>query len=108
MKRRRRVGHNYKFTEKTHSIRGIISITLAVASLAICVWMFWCSYNSRGNADIYVGSVGILGFFVAVAAMIVSIMSIREPETFRVVPYTSLGLSLATTAIWVALYVGGI
>lgn len=72
MRRRRRGAHNYKFTEKTHSIRGIIAIVLAAVSLLACGWMLWYSYSSRGNAGIYVGSAGIFGFFVAVVSVIMA------------------------------------
>lgn len=108
MKRRRRGGHNYKFTEKTHSVRGVFAIFLAVVSLVVCVWLLWYSYSSRGNVGVYVASVGILGFFVAVASFACAVSSVREPETFRVVPYTSLGFSIVAMAVWIALYVGGI
>ena len=108
MRRSRRGGHNYKFTEKTHSVRGIVAVVLTVISLVMCGWMLWYSYSSRGNAEIYVGSIGILGFFVAFAALLCAISSVKEPETFRVLPYTSLGMSLVTTGVWVALYVGGL
>lgn len=108
MRRRRRGAHNYKFTEKTHSIRGIIAIVLAAVSLLACGWMLWYSYSSRGNAGIYVGSAGIFGFFVAVVSVIMAISSIREPETFRIIPYVSLGVSLAAAVVWILLYIGGI
>ncbi len=98
MRRRRHGGHNYKFTEKTHSIRGIVSIVFAILSLLSCGGMIWYSYSSGG----------IFGFFVAVISFILSISSIREPETFRVIPYVSLGCSLAVTAVWIVLYIGGI
>lgn len=108
MRHRHRGGHNYKFTEKTYSIRGIIAIVLAVLSMAACIWMLWYSYQSGGNAGIYVGSAGIFGFFVAVASVILAIASVREPETFRVIPYTALGVSLVAAVVWIALYIGGI
>lgn len=108
MRRRRHGGHNYKFTEKTHSTRGIVSIVFAILSLLSCGGMIWYSYSSGGNAGIYIGSAGIFGFFVAVISVILSISSIREPETFRIIPYVSLGCSLAVAAMWIALYIGGI
>ena len=54
------------------------------------------------------GSAGVLGFFVSLAAVILAVVSVKEPETFRIIPYTALGMSLAVTAIWIAVYVGGI
>lgn len=108
MRRRRRGGHDYKFTEKTHSIRGIVAIILAGLSLLSCAVMVWYSYQNRGAAGVYVGSAGILGFFVALAATVLAVASVREPETFRIVPYTALGMSCGVLAIWIAVYIGGI
>ena len=108
MRRRHHGGHDYKFTEKIHSIRGIVAIVLAALSLLSCIFMFWYSYQSRGAAGVYVGSAGVLGFFVSLAAVILAVVSVKEPETFRSIPYTALGMSLAVTAIWIAVYVGGI
>ncbi len=108
MRRRRRSGHSYKFTEKTHSMRGVVAILLSVLSLAACGWMLWYSYYSGGNAGIYIGSAGMFGFFVAVTSFILAVLSVKEPETFRIVPYSSLVLSVLTVAVWVSLYVSGI
>lgn len=106
--RRNRGGHNYKFTEKTHSVRGVLAIFLSILSLAACAGMIWVSYSSRGKAGIYAGSFGVLGLLVALLAFCISVSSIREQETFRIIPFTSLGFSLATVAAWVAIYIGGI
>lgn len=108
MTRRSRGGHNYKFTEKTHSVSGMIAIILAILSLIACGFMVWYSFSHRGNAGIYIGSAGIFGFLVAVIAFFTSIHSIREPEKFRVIPYTAMGFSIVSVAVWVAIYLGGI
>ncbi len=108
MARRNRGGHNYKFTEKTHSVRGVVAIILSILSFAACGVLIYLSYSNRGNAGIYIGSAGILGFFISVIAFITAVMSIREQETFRVVPYASLGVSLISLAVWITIYLGGI
>ena len=108
MTRRSRGGHNYKFTEKTHSVSGVTAIVLSVLSLIACGFMVWVSFSKRGDAGIYIGSAGILGFLVAVIAFFTAIHSIREPETFRVLPYAALGCSLVTVGVWVTIYLGGI
>ncbi len=108
MKHRHRGGHNYKFTEKTHSVRGVFAIVLALLSIIACACFIWYSFDKGGGAGIYIGSAGFLGFFTAVISLATAISSVREPETFRGLPYTSLGISLVSVAIWIALYVGGI
>ena len=107
-RKKHRGGHNYKFTEKTHSGRGIFAMILAILSITGFGVMAWFSFLERGNAGIYIGSAGVFGFLMSVAALATAVGSVREPETFRVIPYTSLVLSIVSVGIWIAVYVGGI
>lgn len=108
MRRRRRGGHHNTFTEKTHSVRGIAAIILAVLSLAFCVCLIWYSYSIRGKASVYIACAGFLGFFASLTSFVCAVSSVCEPETFRVAPYTSLGISSVSLAVWIILYLGGI
>ncbi len=108
MRHRRRGGHNYKFTEKTHSVRGVFAIILALLSIIACAWFIFYSFDNGGNVGIYLGSAGFGGFFVAVLSFAVAVSSVREPDKFRTLPYASLGVSIVSVFIWIALYLGGI
>ena len=107
MSKRRYGTHRYKFTEKTHSIRGIIAIVLAVAALIALVYMIIESFHSGGSAGMFIGSTGVLALMVSILSLLLAISSVREPETFRVVPYVSLLLSMISAGLWVAIYIGG-
>lgn len=104
---RRRGRHSYKFTEQTHSIRGVVAIIIAIGSIGSCILMIANSYKSAGNANIYIGSYGILAFLAAIVSIFIAISSVREQETFRAIPYTAMIMSVIATAIWLAIYVGG-
>lgn len=105
MARRRRRG--YKFTEKTQSKRGIAALVLAVASIAAFVAVVVNSYQNRGAGSMYLGSAGVSSFVLGVVALILSIKSLREENSFKLFPYLAVLSSFLITGIWTALYVVG-
>ena len=82
MARRHRNG--YRFTEKTHSKRGVAALFLSIISIGILVAAVVSSFDSRGNGS-----------------------SLGEENSFKLFPYLSTLCSLLITGIWVALYVIG-
>ena len=108
MARSRRARRRYKFTEKTHSLRGGVALALGLISTGALVWMLYYAFQLKGQASVYIGSAGVMGFFVAVIALIQAIISVKEPEKYRVLPISSLIVSVGITLIWIAIYVGGL
>ena len=107
MRKRRRGYRKYKFTEKTLSKRGITALVLALLSLGFVV-MVVLAFRSAGNLSIYIACYGILAFFAALAAVILAIISLKEENSFRSIPYAATFLSVFSLLIWIAVYAGGI
>ena len=97
MRKRRRGYRKYKFTEKTLSKRGITALVMVVLA-----------FRSAGNLSIYIACYGILAFFAALAAVILAIISLKEENSFRSIPYAATFLSIFSLLIWIAVYAGGI
>lgn len=89
MRKRRRGYRKYKFTEKTLSKRGITALVLALLSLVSFVVMVVLAFRSAGNLSIYIACYGILAFFAALAAVILAIISLKEENSFRSIPYAA-------------------
>lgn len=105
--RKRRRRGNYKFTEKTQSKRGIAGFVAAAVSIGIFVYVVWNSYSHDGAGSMYLGSAGVASMILSIAAFVVSVMSLKEENSFKLFPYLAVicsGLSLGT---WIALYVMG-
>ena len=99
MRKRRRGYRKYKFTEKTLSKRGITALVLALLSLVSFVVMVVLAFRSAGNLSIYIACYGILAF---------AIISLKEENSFRSIPYAATFLSIFSLLIWIAVYAGGI
>lgn len=103
-KRHRR---SYKFTDKTQSKRGMLSLALAVVSLAVFVAVVAVSFSAGGNGSMYLGSAGVASMLLGFVALILAILSLREENSYRLFPYLGTVLSFLAAGIWVAMYVAG-
>lgn len=109
MKKFHRANHNYKFTERTHSGKGIAGLVLSLLSLAGGVALVAFSFSQRGQAaGSFLGSAGMLLFLAAVVAFGLSISGLREDQKYRTFPALSLFFSLVALVAWSGVYVVGV
>ncbi len=97
-----------QFTEKTRSKRAMIALLLSGGSLlglALCVGI---SAKNEGTSSAYIGSAGIFLFLLSLAGLVVSVISLREENSFPILPRVSFFLSAAACAAWIGLYAWGI
>ncbi|MGN0351005.1 MAG: hypothetical protein ACI4ES_05075 [Roseburia sp.] len=107
MARRKHRKHDYKFTEKTQSKRGMLALGLAILSLVIFVIVIINASSSGGNGSMYLGSAGVSSMLLAVVALVLAIRSLFEEESFKIFPYLSTVFSVLVAGIWIILYVVG-
>jgi len=55
----------------------------------------------------YLGSAGVSSMLVALVAVVLAVMSLREEESFKLFPYMSTVLSFLAAGVWIAIYVIG-
>ena len=94
-------------TEKTQSKKGIAAFFLAVLSIAIFIYVIVNSFHHGGNGSMYLGSAGVSSMLVALVAVVLAVMSLREEESFKLFPYMSTVLSFLAAGMWIAIYVIG-
>lgn len=104
MRRRR---NSYKFTEKTHSKRGIISFSISVVLILMYVIFIFLAFRGAGTLSTYYGSVGVLAMIGSVAALVNSIMSLFEEDSFKIFPRLGFAASIVGTMCWIGTYLIG-
>ena len=105
MRRRRR--SSYKFTEKKQSKRGIIAFCIAMVSIGIFCYVVWNSYSHDGAGSMYLGSAGVASMLLSIVAFVISVLSLKEEDSFKVFPYLSFICSFLAMGTWIGLYVVG-
>ena len=85
--RKKRRRGNYKFTEKTQSKRGIAGFVIAAISIGILAYVVWNSYSHDGAGSMYLGSAGVTSMILTIVAVVLSVMSLKEEDSFKLFPY---------------------
>ena len=98
---------NYKFTEKSQSVKGIISFGIAVVCVLLYLVFVYLSFRNAGNLSAYYGSIGVLAMFFSVVALIASVTSLREEDTFKLFSRLGIGISILAVLLWGGTYVMG-
>lgn len=98
---------NYKFTIKRHTEKGIVSTVFSLLSLVGLVATSAVSYRMKGNAGIYIGTIGLSAMVFAGIGLIMGLLSFRERERYYLFSRVGSLLSFFTLLLWVFIYVLG-
>ena len=77
MRNRRRRHSSYKFTEKTHSKRGMVATGLAAALLVLYIVFIHFAFRADGKLSMYYGSAGVMAMLVSVITLVIAAGSLR-------------------------------
>ena len=97
----------YKFTNKKHPEKGIMSMVLGVISLVSIAVAVYQTYLAKGSAGSNMGIVGVVVTVFAITGLVLGYLGKNEPDTFKFFSILGLVLNvLALAGISVILYAG--
>lgn len=99
---------SYKFSDKEHSKRGIISSLCALFALIVIIVAIIVSTSMKGQGTITIGMLAALGLLAAVAGFIIGAFSFKETDS--IMRYSWIGL-ISNGVIFLllaAIVIGGI
>lgn len=97
----------YKFTEKTHSKRGIIASIMALVLLAVYSGVLYLAYKGDGGLNMYFGSIGVIAMILSVVTFVLSLTTIKEENSFQFFPRLAIISSFLASVGWIGTYVIG-
>lgn len=103
----RRKHKRFQFTEKTHSKKGMFALAVAAVILAVYIAFLFLAYRGAGTLSVYYGSAGVFALLGTFVALVLSIQSMREENSFHFFPGAALGVSLIDLFCWAGTYVYG-
>ena len=103
--RRRR--NRYKFTEKVHSKKGILSMCIAIALILEFILFIYLAFANAGNFSAYYGSAGVLSIILTIVAFIIAVQSMYEEDSFKLFPGLGCFFSVIAFLIWTGTYIMG-
>lgn len=103
----RRGRRSYKFTGKTHSKRAVAMFALALLTLITYFVFVYLSFQSAGQLSAYFGAFGVFAMIVAIVSLVLSIITLKEEDSFMLFPRLAVITSLLSTLLWVGNYIQG-
>ncbi len=97
----------YKFTEKSHSKRGIITSLVAIVLLAIYGGFIYMAYQGNGGLSMYFGSVGVIAMILSVINVGFALTTLKEEDSFMIFPHIAATTSVLAVVCWVGTYMLG-
>lgn len=98
----------YKFTGRSHSVKGIISAVIGCISILSLLVLFILSGIYKGNGPIALGAVGMLVFFLAVAGFVLGVKACTEKEIYYTAPISGMAVNGILSITLFVLYIMGI
>lgn len=93
--------HKYKFTNKKHSIGGVVSTFMALVAIVLIVISIMISFRAAGYGGEIVGTLALMAFVFSLFGLVTGLLSYREFDRY----YTfSLIGSLLNGIITIALF----
>lgn len=80
----------YSFSDKTHSAQGAAATLMAIVSLIIIIFLVVWSGLNNGELSLVYGLIGMIGFLLAFAGMVLSVSSFHDENAFMTFKYTGL------------------
>lgn len=100
---------NYKFTNKSHPLKGVMSAILGMIALVSLFLAIYLSYLdgmdsvNGGMARMQYGLAAVLAFLMALVGEIIGLLANKEQDRYRFFPV--LGLLLNSAALFMGVYI---
>ena len=98
---------SFMFTNKEHTLKGIMATILGMISIASLGYIIVNSYRNDGQVPLQYGAVAFLTMLFAFAGIVLGVLSKSERDKFYFVSYLGIVLNvLVLAALSVILYAG--
>lgn len=96
-----------RFTDKKHSVQGMISSGFGAASLLLLAASIASAYRQSGQAGKWTAIAGFLSMLCACAGFVYGVRGVKEEDSYPLFPYLGCGLSVVLLAVFVSIYILG-
>ncbi len=96
-----------KLSVKKHPIKGIISTILALISMIFFLMACIISSQSKGNAGLYIGIIGIGCLILSITGAVFAWLSLNEDDIKPIFPTIGALLNFLLTLFYIVLYILG-
>lgn len=100
--------HKYKFSNKKHSVGGVISTVMAVIAAVLFGRAVAISFGARGEGGMEVGSFALSALAVAFFGCVMGILSYRESDRYYTFSFIGALFNGIMAIVLIMLFIVGI
>ena len=98
----------YKFTNKKHSVGGVLATLMALVAIALIVVAVVISFKARGSGGAEVGTLSLMAMVFSVFGLVMGLLSFREIDRYYTFSYIGSIMNGIITILLVMLLLVGI
>lgn len=97
-----------KFSDKKHSVKGIIALIISIMSIILLLVLFYLSALSSGDGGLLLGTIGILILIFSVIGFILAYQGYKEKDVYYHGPVAGIILNGIMFLILFIIYIVGL
>ena len=97
----------YKFSDKSHSLKGIFSTVFGVISFLMLLALIWVSAKAKGQGSIYIGSIGLTALIVNIIGLVMGLLGFLESDRYKLFARIGSVWNLLILVGWVSIIMIG-
>ncbi len=97
----------YKFSNKRHSGKGILSTGFGAVSLLLLAVLIVIASKMHGKGNIYLGSIGLVSMVFSLIGLIIGLASFFEPDRYKLFSRIGAVFNLALLFVWTSIFMIG-
>lgn len=97
----------YKFSDRKHSIKGILSFSIGILSGISLLILIFVSSLSAGNGSLLLGMAGIACCGITVAGFFLGMKACKDKEIYYTAPVAGLIINGIVSVVYLILYMLG-
>lgn len=105
---KRRKKDDFKFSDKSHPIQGIMGVIIAIIIFIVMGVLFYISSTTNGNAGLWIGFLGLGIFLLNILGFVLSVLGFRKQEVYYRFPIAGILLNGSLFIVFLLLYIVGI
>ncbi|MDD5949056.1 MAG: DUF6142 family protein [Lachnospiraceae bacterium] len=99
---------SYNFSDKTHSRDGRLATVLGAGAWLLFGFLVVESILTKGSLGIWFGLLGMVDVIIALAGLVIALMSFREEDSLKLFPRLGTLLNGMVLLILIALFIIGL
>lgn len=97
-----------RFSDKKHSVKGIISLVIGIISLILTLVLFYLSAQASGNGGVLIGFIGVILLISTIVGIALGYQGYKEKEIYYYPPVIGLVMNSLIFLILFILYIVGL